>query len=39
MLVTENASDTPETLAAAVQILLAEPAPEAAGSNKAAKPK
>jgi hypothetical protein len=39
MLVTENATDTPEMLADAVQILLAEPAPQAAESDKAAKPK
>jgi thiol-disulfide isomerase/thioredoxin len=39
MLVTENSNDTPETLDAAVQILLAEPAPQAAGSDKAAKPR
>ena len=39
MLITENSSGTPETLDDVVQVLLAEPAPQAAGSDKAAKPK
>jgi hypothetical protein len=39
MLVTENANDTPEALDDVVQVLLAEPAPQAAGSDKAAKPR
>ncbi|HZW32353.1 MAG TPA: redoxin domain-containing protein [Isosphaeraceae bacterium] len=39
MLITENSAGTPEMLDDAVAVLLAEPAPQAGGSDKTAKPK
>jgi thiol-disulfide isomerase/thioredoxin len=38
-LITENSTGTPDALDDAIQVLLAEPAPQAPGSDKGAKPK